>query len=779
MPLETLQFEDFELDRSACELRRDGNVVHLERIPFDLLNLLVERHGELVTRQEILEQIWGKNVYVDADNSINTAIRKIRQALHDNPEAPRFVVTVPARGYRFVAPLEKQPLPAEIPAAGTNGAGREAPAATIAPSLVLNATKRRKAVAAVATALAIAALAVAALLLRFHRAPALSAKDTIVIADFANSTGDAVFDETLKQALSVQLEQSPFLSILSGKKMTETLQMMGRPAGERVSEKIALEVCQRTLSAAVLAGTIAKLGNEYVIGLNAVDCQREKVLAAEQARVSSKEQVLRALDGEAKHLRGRLGESLASIERFDTPIEEATTASLEALQAYSLGCRKLMNGDNIAAVAFFQRAISLDPEFAMAYARLGATDSNLWELNLATENTKRAYELRRKVSERERFYIDSHYHMFVTGSVEKGRQTFELWAQAYPRDVTPIFNLGELHSNIGQYDKALEEARESLRLEPDSGLNYATLAYRYLMLDRVSDAQTVIEEAEAKNLDSTALHLDLYQLAFLQNDEAELAKQVAWGAHKPGVEDKFFAFAAASAAYFGRLSDSRELSRRAVFSAEQAEEKETAIGYEVNEMVREALLGNFLEARAQPPTVRGHLMSEDMQFAWGFASAIIGDAARGQAIADDLAKRFPEDTFVQFVYVPMIRAQLWIAGHDPAKAVEVLQSATPYEMGDLPFVKLYPAYVRGEAYLAERDGTHAAIAFQKIVDHREVTGNEIIGALAHLQLGRAYVLRGDAVKARAAYLQFLALWKDADPEIPILKEAKAEYAKLQ
>ncbi len=539
MPLETLQFEDFELDRSACELRRDGNVVHLERIPFDLLNLLVERHGELVTRQEILEQIWGKNVYVDADNSINTAIRKIRQALHDNPEAPRFVLTVPARGYRFVATLEKQPLPAEIPATGTNGAGREAPAATVAPSLVLNATKRRKAVAAVATALAIAALAVAALLLRFHRALALSVKDTIVIADFANSTGDAVFDDTLKQALSVQLEQSPFLSILSGKKMTETLQMMDRPAGERVSEKTALEVCQRTLSAAVLAGTIAKLGNEYVIGLNAVDCQREKVLAAEQARVSSKEQVLRALDGEAKHLRGRLGESLASIERFDTPIEEATTASLEALQAYSLGCRKLMNGDNIAAVAFFQRAISLDPEFAMAYARLGATDSNLWELNLATENTKRAYELRRKVSERERFYIDSHYHMFVTGSIEKGRQTFELWAQAYPRDVTPIFNLGELHSNIGQYDKALEEAHESLRLEPDSGLNYATLAYRYLMLNRVSDAQTVMEEAEAKNLDSTALHLDLYQLAFLQNDVGGLAKQVAWGAHKPGSRTSF------------------------------------------------------------------------------------------------------------------------------------------------------------------------------------------------------------------------------------------------
>ena len=627
--------------------------------------------------------------------------------------------------------------------------------------------------------MAIIAMVAGAALVRPHRASALTEKDTIVIADFANSTGDTVFDDTLKQALSVQLEQSPFLSILSDKKMSETLQMMGRSADERVSEKTGLEVCQRTQSAAVLAGTIAKLGSEYVTGLNVVDCRTGNFLAKEQARASSKELVLKDMDGEAKKVRERLGESLSSIQKFDTSIEEATTSSLEALKAYSLGYRRVMNGDDVAAVSYFERAISLDPDFAMAYARLGSSYSNLWELNQASKNTTRAYELRGKVSERERFYLDSHYHMFVTGNVEKERQTFQLWTQVYPRDDNPIFNLGELYSNIGQYDKALEKAQESLRLDPESGLNYSTLAYRYLMLNRLTEAQVTIEEAQAKKLDSSTLHITRYLLAFLQSDAEGMAKQVAWGARMSGVEDKLLGLDAGSVAYFGRLKNARELSRRAVVSAEQAEEKETGMGYQTHEMVREALLGNFAESRALGAKMRGNLSGEDVRFAAAFAFAIGGDAARGQALADDLVKRFPEDTFAQFVYVPMIRAQLWITRHDPAKAIKALQATAPYEMGDLVYVRLYPAYVRGEAYLAARDGSNAATEFQKIVDHPEVAANEIIGALAHLQLGRARVLQGDTAKAKAAYQDFLTLWKNADPDIPILKEAKAEYAKLQ
>ena len=777
MPIETLHFEDFELDRSTYELRRGGSIVHLERIPFDLLNLLVERRGELVTRQEILEQIWGKDVYVDADNSINTAVRKIRQALHDNTEKPRFVVTIPARGYRFVAPVEKPEVPqATVAAAPTKGTGAEAPSAA---RPVLTPARRWKTAAVTGLVVAIIAIVAGAALVRPHRAPALTEKDTIVIADFANWTGDTVFDDTLKQALSVQLEQSPFLSILSDKKMSETLQMMGRSADERVSEKTGLEICQRTQSAAVLAGTIAKLGSEYVTGLNVVDCRTGNFLAKEQARASSKELVLKGMDEEAKKVRERLGESLSSIQKFDTSIEEATTSSLEALKAYSQGYRRVMNGDDVAAVSYFQRAISLDPDFAMAYARLGSSYSNLWELNQASENTTRAYELRGKVSERERFYLDSHYHMFVTGNVEKGRQTFELWAQVYPRDDNPIFNLGELYSNIGQYDKALEETRESLRLDPESGLNYATLAYRYLMLNRLTEAQAMIEEAQAKKLDSSTLHITRYLLAFWQNDAEGMAKQVAWGTHRPGVEDKLLGLDAESVAYLGRIRNARELSRRAVVSAEQAEEKETGIGYQTKEIVREALFGNFAESRALGAKVRGQLTGEDVRFGAAFAAAITGDTAWGRALADDMVKRFPEDTFVQFVYVPTIRAQLSIARHDPAEAIEALQAAAPYEMGDLVYVRLYPAYVRGEAYLAGRDGSSAAAEFEKIVDHPEVAANEIIGALAHLQLGRARVLQGDIVKARTAYQDFFTLWKDADPDIPILITARAEYAKLK
>ncbi len=772
MPSETVQFEDFELDRSACELRRGGSVVHLERIPFDLLNLLIERHGQVVTRQEILEQIWGKDVFVDADNSINTAIRKIRQALHDNLDAPRFVVTVPARGYRFVASVQKA-LPEPLGITSANHEGQE----LSSPTATREMPKRRWRNPAWA-ALIVAIVATAAIV-RFYRAPALTEKDTIVIADFANTTGEPVFSDALKQGLSVQLEQSPFLNILSDKRVGETLQMMGLSPDEQVNEKTALEICQRTRSAAVIAGTVAMLGSDYVIGLNAVDCRTGDFLAKEQARATGRDQVLKAMDTEAKKLRERLGESRSSIQKFGTPIEQATTPSLEALQAYSLGYRKLLDGDDLAAVSFYRTAISLDPNFAMAYARLATSYSNLWELNLAKENTKRAYDLREKVSEREKFYIESHYHMFVTGSVEKGRQTLELWAQVYPRDSTPAFNLGEMYSNMGQYDKALENAKEALRLDPESGLNYATLIYRYSTLNRFNEAQNVADEAQAKKFDSAALHVVRYQLAFLQNNSKGMASQVAWATNKPGMEDVLLAFEADSAAYFGLLKNARELSRRAVFSAEAAGKKETARGYETDGLLREALLGNIAEVRAHLPKARGIATGDNEQFAEALPFVIVGDTTIGLSLADDLVKNAPEDTFAQFIQVPTIRAQIALAHRDPVAAIEAFRTASPFELGDLGFARLYPVYLRGQAYLANHQGNEAAIDFQKILDHRGVVGNGIIGALAHLGLARAYVLSGDTTKARAAYQDFLELWKDADPDIPILIAAKSEYARLR
>jgi serine/threonine protein kinase/Flp pilus assembly protein TadD len=627
-----------------------------------------------------------------------------------------------------------------------------------------------------------------------RRTPKLTDKDTIVLADFTNTTGDPVFDGTLRQALTVQLEQSPFLSLISEERIQQTLRLMGQSPDARLTPAIARDLCHRTQSAAVLDGSIASLGSQYVLGLKAVNCRTGDALAEEQERATGKEQVLAAMDKAAVKLRVKLGESLSTVQKLDTPVEQATTPSLEALQAYSLG-RKTHVGkaDYAGAVPLFQRAIHLDPNFAMAYASLGTSYIDLGETSLAAENTRKAYQLRERVSEREKFYIESHYYNNVTGDLEKARQAYELWAQTYPRDDVPPSNLGGIYINLGQYDKFLSEARETLRLDPGGGQSYATLVGSYVYLNRLAEARATAAEAQAKKLDSPSLRFNLYMLAFLQNDAAGMAQQVDWTAGKPGVEDVLLANEADTAAYSGRLGKAREFSRRAVASAQHAGEKETAAGYEAEAALREALFGNAAEARQRAVAALGLSTGRDVQYGTALALALAGDAIRAQALADDLGKRFPENTAVQFNYLPTIHAQLALSRNDPAKtsgavssrAIEALQPAAPYELG-APIgaltPALYPVYVRGEAYLAaSRPGGNgeAAAEFQKILGWPGVVQNEPIGALAHLGLARAYVLQGDTAKARSAYHDFLALWKDADADIPILKQAKAEYEKLQ
>jgi tetratricopeptide (TPR) repeat protein len=413
----------------------------------------------------------------------------------------------------------------------------------------------------------------------------------------------------------------------------------------------------------------------------------------------------------------------------------------------------------------------------MAYATLGVDYSNLGETSLASENTKKAYELRERVSEREKFYIESHYYHYVTGDLEKARQAYELWAQTYPRDLVPPNNLGVIYENLGEYDKALAESLEALRLGPGSGASYATLVAHYLYLNRLQEARATADEAQGKNLDSPPLRFKLYVLAFLKNDGAGMAQEVVWSAGRPGVEDALLGGEADTAAYSGRLAKARELSRRAVTSAERAEEKENAAGNEAEAALREALFGNAAETRQRAAAALVFSTGRDVQFYAALARAFAGDAARAQALADDLAKRFPEDTIVQFNYLPTIHAQLALDRNEASKAIEALRAATPYELGQGG--GLYPVYVRGEAYLAAHKGSEAAAEFQKIFDQRGVVENEPIGALAHLGLARAYALQGDTAKARAAYNDFFALWKEADPDIPILVAAKAEYAKLK
>jgi tetratricopeptide (TPR) repeat protein/tRNA A-37 threonylcarbamoyl transferase component Bud32 len=678
-----------------------------------------------------------------------------------------------AAGEPIAGGQQAVPVTATTPAVA--GEGRLKPAPTVA-------VNRRWLIFAGAAVVVIGLAAVVSFY--FHRAPKLTEKDIIVLADFSNTTGDAVFDDTLKQALSVGLQQSPFLNILADQKMKETLGLMGRSSGERMNEETAREVCQRTGSAAVLAGSISSLGSQYVLGLKAVNCNSGDMLAQEQAQAARKEDVLKALDEATTKLRAKLGESLSSIQKFDTPIEQATTTSFEALKAYSQ-CRRIQSekGDT-AAIPLYKRAIELDPNFALAYAGLGVSYSNLGEGGLASENITKAYELRDRVSEREKFRISANYYSFVTGELEKADQTCELWVQAYPRDPAPHGYLGVNYSTMGQYEKAIAEILESIRLNPDSGVTYSNLMGIYPALNRLDEAKAAFQQALARKLDYPYLHYYLYGVAFLQNDAAEMQRQAAWAVSKPGADDFLLSEQSDTEAFYGRLAKAREFSRRAVESARRSDQKETAAMWDVNAALREAEFGNSQQARQQSAEALALASTRELQILAALALARAGDSSRAQTIADDLAKRLPLDTAVSGYWLPTIRAVIEINRNDAAKAIEMLRAAAPYELGGpaaWPDVggPLYPAYVRGQAYLLLHQGSEAAAEFQKFLDHRGIVMNCPLGALAHLGLARAYALQGEEAKARTAYQDFLALWKDADSDIPILKQAKAEYAKLK
>ena len=617
----------------------------------------------------------------------------------------------------------------------------------------------------------------------FHRPAKLTNKDTIILADFTNTTGDPVFDGTLRQGLAVQLEQSPFLSIVSEQRIQQTLRLMAKPPDARLTPEIARELCQRASGTAVIEGSIAQIGTQYSLILKAVNCVSGEPLASTEGQANDKNHVLDALGKAASEIRTKLGESLSTVQKLDTPIEQATTSSLEALQAYSLAWKAWFGeGGSPVAIPLFQRAISIDPSFAAAYNGLGVNYFGIGDNSLGRENVKRAYDLRGRVSEPEKFHIEANYHHFVTGDLEKARQTYALWAQTYPRDAIPHGVLSVVYGELGQYEKGLPDAIEAVRLDPVTNFAYANLAYCYFSLNRLQDVKATIA-AHARELESPQLHTLLYSLAFLEDDAAGMAQQVAWSADKTGVEDTLLYFEADTAAYFGHLGKARQFSRRAVDSAERGDEKETAAGYEAEAALREALFGNLAEARERAAAALRLSKGRDVRYATALALAIAGDSRQAQTIADDLNADFAEATTVQFNYLPTIRALLLLNRNKVPEAVEVLQKSAPYELGT-PGVaafspNLYPVYVRGQAYLVGHQGTEAAAEFQKILDHRGVVLNQPTGALAHLQIGRADAMAGDTAKARAAYHDFVTLWKDADPDIPVLKQAKAEYAKLQ
>jgi len=624
-------------------------------------------------------------------------------------------------------------------------------------------------------------LVAAGVLFHSHRAKALTEKDTIVIADFENKTGDPVFDETLKQALAVDLSQSPFLNIVSDRQMVATLRMMGRSPDQPATGEVAREICQRVQSKAMLAGSISALGNDYVIALNAINCASGEALVRQQVETHGKEQVLRRLGNAADDMRRKLGESLASIQKFDTPIEEATTPSLEALKAYSTGRRLAYLKGDLFALPYEQQAVELDPKFARAYRALAIYYNNLGQMTRARENAKKAFDLRERVSARERYTIEGAYYQIVTGQLDKCNQVYELYKHDYPQDYSPRAALGDNDMRLGQWEKALEETQESLRLESDA-IAVSNLGWMQLALNRPEEARTTVEQVMARKMDTLLLRLVLYETAFLRGDQQGMQQQLKWAADRPAEEHWMVSAQSDTKAYFGRLDKARDLSQRAIESGKGADAKENAALWQVNAALREAEFGNRSSARKNALAALTLAPGTYIRSVAALALARAGDSAQAAKLANGLDHEFPQNTVIQGYWLPSVRAAIELDAKDSAKAVEILKRAAPYELGQCqPFQlgMLYPIYIRGQAYLLAHRGAEAAVEFQKIVDHRGIVLNFPLGALAHLELARAYLLEGDKTKASAAYQDFLTLWKDADTDIPIYQQAKTEYARLQ
>jgi DNA-binding winged helix-turn-helix (wHTH) protein/Flp pilus assembly protein TadD len=780
-----ISFGPFELDLRSGELRKKGARIKLEGQPIQILLLLLDRPGELVTQDEIKRKLWPDGTVVEYEHSIKTALRKLRHALGDEADAPRYIETLPRRGYRFIGSVQATAV-AEPPNEGKAG-----------PPETEN---RGRAASWLWPAMGVTVLIGASVggYRYLHRGPTLTEKDTVLVSDFVNTTGDPVFDGALRQGVTVQLEQSPFLSLVSEARIQQILPLMGQSPDARLTPKIARDLCQRIGSVALIEGTIASLGRQYVLDLKATECSTGESLAEDRETADSKEQILRALGHATTILRSKLGESLSTVRRFDTPIELATTPSLDALKAYSQGMNLLVGkSDFNAALPLLQRAIEMDPNLAAAYSGEVLVYINLGEMDLALKAAQRAYDLRSSVSEPERFLIEANYQQFVSGDLEKARLTYQVWSQTYPREHLPRgFAIG-VYADMGKYDRALDEARANLELDPTSALGYGGLVMSYIPLGRLNEARATAAEALAKNLDSPFLREELYLVGFLESDLVSMEQQLAWASGKPGTEDLMLAMESHTAAYTGQVSAARDILRRAVASAERTQEKETAALYQADAALSEALYGFPAQARAR---ARGALLrsrGRDVEYVAALGLALVNEMGADQAevetLADDLGKRFPADTLVRFNYLPTLRAQIALNRGHPLRAIELLEAAAPYELGtpNLPGFPqaLLPVYERGLAYLAAHQGKEAAAEFQKMRAHRWIVQNAPLAALANLGLARAYAMQGEAAsdsnrsvlraKARSAYEDFLILWKEADPDLPLLNRARAEYGRLQ
>ena len=781
----TIRFGPFELDLRSGELRRLGGKVRLQEQSFQILAVLVERHGDLVTREELQQKLWSADTYVDFDHGLNNAIKRLREALGDSAEKPRYIETLPRRGYRFIGQvldpaIEPEPV---VPLLELSSDRVDKPVAQLLPREEIEhqagARKERGKVSVVARrwilagfALVIATTAAFLVVRHLHARP-LTDRDTIVVADFTNTTGDAVFDGTLRQGLAVQLGQSPFLRLVSESRIRQLLGMMAQPTDARLTPALARELCERNGSAAFFDGSIAALGKQYVLAIRATNCHTGDLLAEEQTQAGSKEEVLGALDIVANKLRRRVGESIATVQRYDTPLADATTPSLEALKAYSVGVRKFYREDPQDAIPFFERAVTLDPNFAIAYAMMAC--ACIVQPDLAARNIRQAYALRGKLSEGERLFIESGYEEMELGDLKKAMIVTQVWADLYPREFEPARSLEWYYLEIGDADAAVPWGRKALALGEENPLSYQMLAASYWHLNRLDEARALYKQDEDRKLVDPFMNRARYLLAFVAHDEAGMEEFARRDAGKPGAEDDMLNMQADTARWFGKLKLARELTARASDSAKHNDAIELAATYQAKEALFEAEIGDRTPARAGIESAMRLSPNRNVQEIAPLVLAMSGDAPAAEKLAAELERAHPQDTLATGYWLPAIHAAIALERNDPRQAIALAQ--TPGSM-DLAFSDMLTVFLRGEAYLRLGDGERAAVEFQKFLDHWGLVGNAPGGALARLGLARAYAMEGKVADARAAYAAFLTLWRNADPEIPLLKQAQTESAQL-
>jgi DNA-binding winged helix-turn-helix (wHTH) protein/tetratricopeptide (TPR) repeat protein len=764
---ELYEFGPFRVDADNEVLSRDGQPVTLTPKAFQILLVLVRRSGEVATKDEIMKSVW-PDTFVEETN-LTRNIFSIRKALGEGVEN-QYIVTVSGKGYRL-AEKAVPVLPTEL---------NVVTAVRSTVEVEVEEERKKGGLGWIVAAVAIVVAGAVAGYVSLQRSPGITETDTLVIADFSNGTGDPVFDQTLTQGLAVQLEQSPFLQIVSDQRVQHTLQLMGRTGGEHLTPTLAREVCERIGATVMLEGSISTLGNEYVLGLRATRCGTGDLLDVEQATAKTKEQVLDALTQMASHFRRRSGESQRTRRMHDKPLEEGTTASLEALKAFSAGLRASMNESMVAGIPLQQRAVELDPNFALAWAHLALSYADSGQTAPGEEAAKRAYELRNRASDRERFLIEVTYDRIVTGNFERARETCMSWAQAYPRDpVAPGLASGLILQGLGDFDISIKEARKAVALDPDKGPVYTNLAYSYSLEGQMKQATSVVEEASARGFNLPEMLVLQYAIAFANEDTEGMKRAASSAVGKPWAEDWMTQFEALAAADRGQICLARQLSRKARQLAISVGQPERAAGYESGFAVDEALFGYLKEAIRAATEALQVSRARDVEYTAALAFGLAGDVKQSDALRKDLHDRFPEDTAVNRIYLPVLSAVLALDHGKAEEAVEDLQVTTTGEMamvgdGSAMLGNVHSPYIRGEALFRAGRVPEGLAEFQKLVDHPGVRFTDPIGSLAHLQLSRGYRLAGNQDNARSEYEKLLRRWADADPDIPIIKEAQRE-----